>query len=83
MRYKTIRKTIKCKNSEKAKLAKKYSERLKKLDGVKKVTTLDGTRADFKNSWALVRASGTEPKIRITVEAKHRKTANQLLKPLL
>ena len=30
----------------------------------------DGIRLDFKEGWLLVRPSGTEPKIRITAEAK-------------
>jgi len=31
---------------------------------------VDGIRVDYKKGWALIRASGTEPKIRITSEAK-------------
>lgn len=34
-----------------------------------KVTTLDGVRADYEDGWVLVRPSGTEPKVRVTVEA--------------
>jgi phosphoglucosamine mutase len=35
-----------------------------------KVSDEDGIRADFEGGWLLVRASGTEPVIRITAEAK-------------
>jgi phosphoglucosamine mutase len=34
------------------------------------MTTIDGVRLDFEDGWILVRRSGTEPKIRITAEAK-------------
>ena len=34
------------------------------------INNLDGTRLTFKEGWLLVRASGTEPKIRVTAEAK-------------
>jgi len=34
------------------------------------VSDVDGTRLDFGDGWVLVRPSGTEPKIRITAEAK-------------
>ena len=35
-----------------------------------KITTIDGVRVDFPDSWALVRASNTSPMLRLTVEAK-------------
>lgn len=34
-----------------------------------KVTTLDGVKADYDDGWVLARPSGTEPKVRVTVEA--------------
>jgi len=34
------------------------------------ISTIDGIRLTFDDSWALVRASGTEPLIRITVEGE-------------
>jgi phosphoglucosamine mutase len=34
-----------------------------------KLTTLDGVRADYDEGWVLVRPSGTEPKVRVTIEA--------------
>ncbi|MGZ4863150.1 MAG: phosphoglucosamine mutase [Halobacteriota archaeon] len=42
------------------------------------MTTIDGVRLDFEDGWILVRKSGTEPKIRITAEAKDTATAKEL-----
>lgn len=44
----------------------------KKLKGLGEINTLDGIRVDMEDGWILVRPSGTEPKIRITVESKNR-----------
>ncbi|MGZ7167253.1 MAG: phosphoglucosamine mutase [Halobacteriota archaeon] len=43
-----------------------------------RITTIDGTRLDFEEGWLLVRKSGTEPKIRITAEARDIATARGL-----
>ena len=42
------------------------------------VSKADGIRLRFDDGWLLVRASGTEPKIRITAEAKTETSAKQL-----
>jgi phosphoglucosamine mutase len=34
------------------------------------VTTLDGVRVDLADGWFLVRASGTQPIVRLTAEAR-------------
>ena len=42
----------------------------KKIQG--KITTIDGLRVDEKDGWFLIRASGTEPIIRLTAEYKNK-----------
>ncbi len=42
------------------------------------VTRIDGIKLYFKDGWLLVRHSGTEPKIRLTAEAKTERNAREL-----
>jgi phosphoglucosamine mutase len=42
------------------------------------LTTVDGLRLAFSDGWLLIRPSGTEPKIRITAEAKNEGRAKEL-----
>ncbi len=42
------------------------------------VTNTDGIKLNFEDGWLLIRKSGTEPKIRITAEAKNPERASQL-----
>ena len=43
-----------------------------------RATDMDGVRVDYSDGWFLVRASGTEPKIRVFSEGKTEKRALQL-----
>ncbi|APE95084.1 phosphopentomutase/phosphoglucosamine mutase [Halodesulfurarchaeum formicicum] len=43
------------------------------------VTELDGVRVDTADGWFLVRASGTEPLVRLTAEARTERRATELL----
>ena len=42
------------------------------------VSKVDGIKLNFEAGWLLIRASGTEPKIRVTAEAKSEAKAHQL-----
>ncbi|MDD1662312.1 MAG: phosphoglucosamine mutase, partial [Methanomicrobiales archaeon] len=42
----------------------------------------DGMRLNREDAWALVRASGTEPLIRVTVESRTERRAKDLLKEI-
>ncbi|OIO20661.1 phosphoglucosamine mutase [Candidatus Micrarchaeota archaeon CG11_big_fil_rev_8_21_14_0_20_47_5] len=52
----------------------------KQADKADKITLLDGVRIDYKDSWAIIRASGTEDYFRIFAEAKSKKEAEELMK---
>jgi len=52
------------------------AEKLKELG---KINTIDGVRVDLEDGWILVRPSGTEPKIRVTVESRQLPLESSLL----
>ena len=48
-----------------------------------KITTIDGIRIDFHNSWVHIRKSNTEPVIRVIAEAVNLKEASRLAKEIM
>jgi len=56
-------------------IAKKYEN--------ERITTIDGVKIDFADSWAHIRTSNTEPIIRIYTEATTKERANQLSNQLI
>ncbi len=48
--------------------------------GYEKATDMDGVRVDYSDGWFLVRASGTEPKVRVFSEGKTEERARRLNK---
>ncbi|MDR0318851.1 MAG: phosphoglucosamine mutase [Nitrososphaerota archaeon] len=80
-KYMTLRENIKCPNEKKADTITALSAMLKDTfcNSNTDFSDIDGLRLAFKDGWLLIRASGTEPLIRITVEGKSDEVANELM----
>jgi len=55
----------------------KLGRQLKAMEPLS-VSNIDGIKLNFEDGWLLIRASGTEPKIRVTAEAKGEARVRQL-----
>ena len=75
--YPNIREKITCSKESKVKVMENMEELLKEaFDDIVDVNSIDGIRLTFSDdSWLLVRPSGTEDYIRITLESKDLKRA--------
>jgi phosphoglucosamine mutase len=77
--YITRRKNVSCKNEQKYKVIAKLESTLKStFPDHTDFSTVDGVRLAVKHGWLLVRASGTEPLIRLTVEGESLTVANDI-----
>lgn len=78
--YPTIRKKIPCSKEDKEKIMELVKSSLEnQFKDVVQVNDIDGIRIAFEDgSWVLVRPSGTESYIRITLEAKNQKRAAEI-----
>ncbi len=77
--YPNQRVNFTCKNELKYPLIEKMSKLLKTaFPDFKDYSSLDGIRIALESGWFLVRASGTEPLIRLTVEGKTMKAAKDI-----
>jgi phosphoglucosamine mutase len=77
--YITMRENIACKNELKHEAVAKIGAALKKVfPDYADFSTVDGVRLALKYGWLLIRASGTEPLLRLTVEGKSSAVANNI-----
>jgi phosphoglucosamine mutase len=78
--YPTIRDKIECENIQKTLIMEKVKEELPDyFDDVNDVNFIDGVRISMKDgSWVLIRPSGTESYIRITLEGKNVEIAQKI-----
>ena len=77
--FPTVRKNIPCKNSVKLEVMKKLKRSLETaFPRHGETSNIDGIRIMLDKGWMLVRASGTEPMIRLTVEGETLRTANKI-----
>ncbi|HUS78312.1 MAG TPA: phosphoglucosamine mutase [Patescibacteria group bacterium] len=78
--YPTLRTKVECPDVRKPEAMMGISSNYEKDFGnVKEVLTIDGVRISLEDGWILIRPSGTEPIIRITVEAQDLERAEDLL----
>ena len=79
--YPNIREKITCSKEQKITVMEDMESSVKEaFDDIKEISTVDGVRVTFDdNSWVLIRPSGTEDYIRITLESKDSERAESIL----
>ena len=78
-RYVTLRKKIPCPNEKKAKAMEIIAREALQSFDYERLIDIDGVRIENSNWWILFRPSGTEPIMRITLEAHTEEKAKELM----
>lgn len=78
-KYQIVRENVACRNEVKHKVMEKVEGGLRVLFPSWQVSMVDGVRLSLEDGWILVRASGTEPFIRLTVEGESLKAAEGIM----
>jgi phosphoglucosamine mutase len=77
--YITKRVNFTCRNEQKYQLVEQLGNALKaEFPEYTDYSTVDGARLALKKGWLLIRASGTEPLLRLTVEGESEKAAKDI-----
>ncbi len=76
-KYHFVKTKIPCRNELKKKVMERIKKEMKKEYG--KTMDIDGVRAEYEGGWVIVRASGTEPIIRIFSENKEERKAREVM----
>lgn len=78
--YQTLRENVACKKELKCEVMEKVEEGLTSLFPLyKEASRVDGVRLSLEDGWILVRPSGTESFIRLTVEGESLKAAEAIM----
>jgi len=79
-KFETLRKNMRCDNEAKHEVVEKIGENFRQVfSGKTELSTVDGVRLSLEDGWILIRASGTEPVIRLTVEGESLRTAKKIM----
>jgi len=79
--YYLVREKVPCPDERKSKLMKEVLKKLRReFSEIIGFTSIDGIRLKLEDGWVLVRASGTEPYLRVTAEARTPGRADEIAK---